>query len=137
MSAETDRHIVVAVDLSDQSLKAVQYTAYEFCKPGDVVHLVHVAKVLSPQYTIQHVRPGMQHAPISSGNVPLGPWSLGVKHVSAHMHQPECLSSGHRRVHLGPWGAQPEAPISHAPASPHTPGPCPLCPKDPPTHMFP
>jgi hypothetical protein len=37
-------------------LKAVQYSAYELCRPGDIVQLVHVAKVLSPNCSIQHVR---------------------------------------------------------------------------------
>ncbi|KAG1653893.1 hypothetical protein FOA52_013776 [Chlamydomonas sp. UWO 241] len=35
-------------------MKAVQWTAHEFCRPGDVVHLVHVSRILSPHTTIQH-----------------------------------------------------------------------------------
>jgi hypothetical protein len=52
------RNVVVAIDLSDTALKATQWAAHEFCRPGDIVHLVHVSRILSPQTTIQHVRGG-------------------------------------------------------------------------------
>lgn len=51
---EFSRHIVVALDLSDQSHKCLQWTAFELARPGDLVHIVHVARCLSPQTTIQH-----------------------------------------------------------------------------------
>mmetsp|Transcript_14905 Transcript_14905/g.32317 ORF Transcript_14905/g.32317 Transcript_14905/m.32317 type:complete len:200 (+) Transcript_14905:76-675(+) len=55
------RRVLVAVDLSDQSLKALQWTAFEFVRRGDIVHLIHVARVMSPQYTIQHSYPGASY----------------------------------------------------------------------------
>lgn len=45
---------MVALDLSDQSHKCLQWTAFELARPGDLVHIVHVARCLSPQTTIQH-----------------------------------------------------------------------------------
>jgi len=60
-SAGGQRNVVVAIDLSDQSMKAAQWAAWEFCRPGDVVHLVHVSRVQSPQTTIQHSYAGASY----------------------------------------------------------------------------
>ena len=53
-SSPKPRHLVVAIDMSEASCKAMQYAAVEVARRGDVLHLVHVARVLTPQCTIQH-----------------------------------------------------------------------------------
>ncbi|KAL6753663.1 hypothetical protein V8C86DRAFT_2723506 [Haematococcus lacustris] len=52
------RHICVAVDVSDNSLRAVLWAAHELYREGDMLHLVHVCRYLQPQMTINHSYPG-------------------------------------------------------------------------------
>ncbi|WIA32592.1 hypothetical protein OEZ86_003397 [Tetradesmus obliquus] len=57
MSNQTQRNIVVAVDASDAGLPAVQYAVSELVRPGDVLHVCHVATVLPPATSISHLAP--------------------------------------------------------------------------------
>lgn len=51
----TGRVLVVAVDpLGEASTGLLHWVCREFVRPGDVVHLVHVARIMSPTLTIQH-----------------------------------------------------------------------------------
>ena len=53
----TGRAIVVAVDpLVEASVQVVQYVGHELARPGDTIHLCHVARIMSPTLTIQHGR---------------------------------------------------------------------------------
>jgi nucleotide-binding universal stress UspA family protein len=58
MAEKPIRHVVVALDTTEASLRALKWAATEILRPGDVVHVVHVAKILSPQCVIQHSQPG-------------------------------------------------------------------------------
>eukprot|EP00877_Chromochloris_zofingiensis_P000985 jgi/Chrzof1/10888/Cz05g16010.t1 len=51
------RNVLLTVDTTTASVQALQYAVHEIYRPGDVLHLLHVAPVLSPQYTIGHVAP--------------------------------------------------------------------------------
>ncbi|KAF6262150.1 hypothetical protein COO60DRAFT_1497534 [Scenedesmus sp. NREL 46B-D3] len=51
------RNIVVAVDAGDACLSAVHYAVRELIRPGDVLHVCHVAAVLPPSTSITHVAP--------------------------------------------------------------------------------
>lgn len=53
-SGRPGRAVVVAVDLTPQSADAVLWATHEFYRPGDTVHLVHVVRMLNPNYSIQH-----------------------------------------------------------------------------------
>jgi hypothetical protein len=44
----------VAVDAGDDGLPAVQYAVSELIRPGDVLHVCHVAAVLPPATSISH-----------------------------------------------------------------------------------
>lgn len=57
-AAQASRNIVVAVDATDACVAAVQYAVSEICRPGDVLHICHTAKVLPPPYTISHGKAG-------------------------------------------------------------------------------
>lgn len=57
----TGRNILVAVDTTDQSLGAMNWAVHEFYKPGDSIHIVHVAKLINPECTIQHGFPGASY----------------------------------------------------------------------------
>lgn len=48
------RNIVVAVDAGDACLSAVHYAVRELIRPGDVLHVCHVAAVLPPSTSITH-----------------------------------------------------------------------------------
>lgn len=48
------RNVLLTVDTTTASVQALQYAVHEIYRPGDVLHLLHVAPVLSPQYTIGH-----------------------------------------------------------------------------------
>lgn len=48
------RAILVAVDLTEQSVHAAQWVIHEYARKGDTLHLVHVARILAPQLTIHH-----------------------------------------------------------------------------------
>lgn len=61
-SPNQGRHIVLAVDLSAESFLAVQWAVDEFCRAADTLHLVHVARIMSPQYTIQHGYSGSSYS---------------------------------------------------------------------------
>mmetsp|Transcript_1765 Transcript_1765/g.4453 ORF Transcript_1765/g.4453 Transcript_1765/m.4453 type:complete len:181 (+) Transcript_1765:100-642(+) len=58
---EGKRHVVIALDLSDNSWRATKYYADELSKPGDVVHLVHISRCLEPQVSVQHSYPGASY----------------------------------------------------------------------------
>lgn len=53
-AAGPGRAIVIAVDLTGGSDPAVLWALHEFYRPGDTVHLVHVVRMLNPNYSIQH-----------------------------------------------------------------------------------
>lgn len=48
------RTIVVALDTELESLRALDWVQDNFHKPGDVVHLVHVCKCMSPPLEVFH-----------------------------------------------------------------------------------
>jgi hypothetical protein len=52
----------VAVDFSESSFKALEWVVQEFYRKGDIIHVVHIAPVLSPSITIQHSAPEYSYA---------------------------------------------------------------------------
>ncbi len=48
------RVVLVPVDTTAASDRALMWAAKELYRPGDVIHLLHVAKTLEPACDIQH-----------------------------------------------------------------------------------
>ena len=50
----SERQIVVAIDVTDDSLRALKWGINELYRSGDAFHIVHVAKVVEEESEIYH-----------------------------------------------------------------------------------
>lgn len=60
-TSDEGRSILIAVDFTEQSLGAAHWATCHLHRPGDVFHLVHVSRCVTPPTSIQHSAAGTSY----------------------------------------------------------------------------
>ena len=64
------RVLLVPVDASDASDRALEWASTQMYKPGDVIHILHVSKTLTPHCDIQHSKLSLSPSPLPPLSLP-------------------------------------------------------------------